>query len=188
VSGTATAAAGVAAVLLVSGLGKTVEPKPLYMALDELGLPKSLNSYVVIRAVGLTEVAAAVLLLVPSTQTIGGLSIVGLGTCMIATGLTARRQKVDRPCGCFGNVKGRPLGWTSVGFGILFLLGGALILSSQTTATSISLFHSDGVETAGSTILLTATFAQVAAAVVWRSSIGEYAHEPFSRVVRSNRE
>lgn len=117
----------IAVTLLVAGASKLVSPGPLARSLGQTYRWSGRSGTVAARAVAVVELLAAFLLASYWAAT-AGLALAGLvGAGIVAFVATALRRGSTAPCGCFGEVGGRPIGARNLLAGT-GLLGGAIAL------------------------------------------------------------
>lgn len=117
--------AAIAALLLVAASAKLVSPDQLLLALRELSdhlAPHVTQAHV--RGYGVLEIVAGVLLLPSPTRLIGAALVAVLGTSFAVVGILGSRRSSRIACGCFGNLRGRPLGQVNVILGSVFIAVG----------------------------------------------------------------
>jgi hypothetical protein len=104
------AALGLAAVLLVSGVAKLLTPRETARSFEALGVP---SPEAAARFVVLPELVAALLLVI--VPAIGGVATLMLLAFFSTFVITRLRAGVRAPCACFGAVSAEPLSWLTVG-------------------------------------------------------------------------
>ncbi len=128
----------VAAALLLASVAKLVSPAVLGRSLLLLTNHESLSTTTVVRTVGIVEAAVAFGLMLPISRVIASSATGLLGLAFIVAGFAGKSRHIKEPCGCFGAASGRPLGWSSVSFGTLFIL--AFIANGVLPAHSMSAY------------------------------------------------
>jgi hypothetical protein len=127
----------VAAVLLFASFAKLISPVILARSLMLLANRKALAAAVIVRAIGIVEAVVAIGLMFPASRLIASYILGSLGFAFISLGIVGKGRRIREPCGCFGVISGKPLGWSSVAFGALFILAcitnGALSVESADT-------------------------------------------------------
>lgn len=129
----------VAALLVVAGIAKVVDPAPLAANLRSV-LPVSLLEpawSTIGRVLGGLELAIALAMVIPRTQREGALGVVALGTAIVVWVLLARFRRAAEPCGCFGRASTHPLGWRNIVVAAIFIaVGCATVLAGPSRGYS----------------------------------------------------
>lgn len=121
-------AMALAAVLLVAGASKLFSPDRLAANLRAVS---GVGNTKLARAVGVAEIAAAVLVSLPAVRPLGaGLGLlIGLGIAGWVT--LAMRRQVTASCGCFGGSSTKPLGPANLFAGLGLALGFGVLVAYQ---------------------------------------------------------
>jgi uncharacterized membrane protein HdeD (DUF308 family) len=108
-----------AALLLNSGIAKTVNLRPPRRAVEEI-VPVLDGAIVgaVLRVAAIVEVAVAATLPVAPLRVSAAIAASLLGVSFVVLGLLGIARHSKAPCGCFGTSGRRPLGWLNVVLGL----------------------------------------------------------------------
>jgi DoxX-like family len=109
-----------AAVLLVAGTGKLVQPRPTTQALSEV-LRRKVPRSAVSTAAACELVTAAGLLASGQVGRAALASTIGLGSVFLGIGLLGRIRRTEESCGCFGVASRHPFGLRTIASGALFV-------------------------------------------------------------------
>lgn len=148
--------AGLAAILMCAGSAKGAVPSPAAEGLTELLRRSRPVPVWFVRVFAVTEIAAAALLMWPTTRPAGLVVIALFGLVFGGLGVVGVVRGGREPCGCFGRVTGRPIGWPNVALGGL-MLATALALLGLRAST----------EPATAPLLLATTAVLVLAGAMW---------------------
>jgi len=125
----AAAAAAAAAVLVNAGVAKLVSPGQLRGAAAEVSpLGGRLLTAALVRGLGMAEIVAGMGLLISQVRLPAAIAVSALGACFSALGALGLARGSSLPCGCFGAVGARPLGWTNVWLGAALVLAWPVIV------------------------------------------------------------
>ena len=115
------------ALLVLSGTAKLAAPRQLIAALTELGAPAWVGLPAV-RILGAGEIMLGSILVIPLPATLVGLSSLAFGIGLASLGAVGQLRHASRPCGCFGSLLQKPIGWPTVLAGLFFAACGGLLL------------------------------------------------------------
>ena len=123
----------VAVILLIGGASKLVSPRPLAGSFAQVYGWRPVTGRWAARAVAGVELLAAFLLAAGWAVTTGAVlaGLVGAGVVTFAG--TAMRRGATRPCGCFGESSGRPIGVHNLLAGVGLLAGAIVVLVLPTS-------------------------------------------------------
>jgi hypothetical protein len=111
----------VAALLLFASSAKLVSPAILARSLFLLTQRKSLSAVAAVRAIGVAEAFVAVGLMLPTLRLESAAALGIFGIAFSLSGVLARIRHLQEPCGCFGVISHRPLGWLNVILGAMII-------------------------------------------------------------------
>lgn len=124
--------------LLISGLAKLVSQIDFMKTLHNIGIARRLLKPVAI-AVPVLEIVAAILLMIPMTQFIGGIVSLGLFVAfmIVVIKTMAQNKKVD--CNCVGNLLPEEMGWsTIIRLIIMMAMVGYLLVIQSADVTAVA--------------------------------------------------
>lgn len=113
----------VAPVLLTAGAAKLAVPAGARDSFGSLAAWTSrISTSLTVRLAAGTELAAGLLLTIPTTRSIGALAALAFGICFAALGIWGKLAAVQVGCGCFGAASAKPLGPRNVAIGVAVAL------------------------------------------------------------------
>ncbi len=126
-------AAAIAALLVLAGIGKLLNPVQLAQALRELLGVQSVSP-LLIRCFAVAECAFGVAVTLASASVPTRTAVGILGLCFLVAGAVGRLRATSEPCGCFGSRGKRSLGLWQVYIGVTFLFWAVLPMIHSRTA------------------------------------------------------
>lgn len=107
-----------AGVLINAGIAKMIAPGPVLRAAAEVLSAPLRADELFVRGFGAVELAVAAALLAWPARVSAAIATAMLGICFAAAGLAGILRGSSVPCGCFGGVSPKPLGWANIALGI----------------------------------------------------------------------